>query len=547
MATQRFESSVTAISWIPSEAITGRRRSRSRLGVTHYDDPPPDRLDDLEELRTSDRFREANELRAFIEVEDGRIVERRPSRSGPHRGDDGPGRAGRACGSRRSTSPTSSPSPGERDIGPVRPDRRRPDGPADAPARPPQAVRAVLAVDRVDDARPDLNADGTSSHELVGASPFPRHWIYDDTGRLVEKSGHGRLQRRGSTTRSAIGRRGARRTRRRSSPASSRRSSGRCRGAIMRGGRSRRSARSPPGERSSSRARPGTDVFLILDGIFVVEVDDEAVAEIGPGAVVGERAALLKAASGRPRSGRARRAASRACRAARWIRGAGEPGSDAPPRGVGIGRERAGRRPEPRAAPGRPEGSVDRPQPGDHGQDAPVIGVRGLQAELREDACDMRFDRLTVNERATAIAVFERPSAMSPRTGLASGEGVERSVRPWAAEPGSDHGWIDDGPTGHDPRHRCVQLHDVGDPVLQEVAHARRVGPEGLPGDGRSGNWRSPPRRLVVGSGALRRAPPCRSAACGCRSGRSPDDATRPGREDRSHSLPAPRLHGHAP
>ena len=34
-----------------------------------------------------------------------------------------------------------------------------------------------------------LNADGSSSHELVGASPFPRHWIYDDDGALVEKSG----------------------------------------------------------------------------------------------------------------------------------------------------------------------------------------------------------------------------------------------------------------------------------------------------------------------------------------------------------------------
>ncbi len=36
----------------------------------------------------------------------------------------------------------------------------------------------------------------------------------------------------------------------------------------------------------------GTDVYLILDGVFVVEVDGEQVAEIGPGAVVGERAAL---------------------------------------------------------------------------------------------------------------------------------------------------------------------------------------------------------------------------------------------------------------
>ena len=74
MTTQRFESSVTALSWIPSEAITGPSKIPFEFGVTHYDEPPPDRLDDLEQLRTSDRFREANELRAFIEVEDGRVV-----------------------------------------------------------------------------------------------------------------------------------------------------------------------------------------------------------------------------------------------------------------------------------------------------------------------------------------------------------------------------------------------------------------------------------------------------------------------------------------
>jgi hypothetical protein len=34
-----------------------------------------------------------------------------------------------------------------------------------------------------------LDVDGSSSHELIGASPFPRHWIYDHDGRLVEKSG----------------------------------------------------------------------------------------------------------------------------------------------------------------------------------------------------------------------------------------------------------------------------------------------------------------------------------------------------------------------
>jgi CRP-like cAMP-binding protein len=47
------------------------------------------------------------------------------------------------------------------------------------------------------------------------------------------------------------------------------------------------------GENLVRQGQPGTDVFLILDGMFVVEVDDEPVAEIGPGAVVGERSALV--------------------------------------------------------------------------------------------------------------------------------------------------------------------------------------------------------------------------------------------------------------
>ena len=29
----------------------------------------------------------------------------------------------------------------------------------------------------------------SATHELAGASPFPRHWIYDDDGNLVVKSG----------------------------------------------------------------------------------------------------------------------------------------------------------------------------------------------------------------------------------------------------------------------------------------------------------------------------------------------------------------------
>ena len=72
----RVEKSVTAVTWIPSEAIEGMPKLPFELGITHYDDPPPDRLaeGDLERLRDADRFREANQLRAWIEVDDGEIV-----------------------------------------------------------------------------------------------------------------------------------------------------------------------------------------------------------------------------------------------------------------------------------------------------------------------------------------------------------------------------------------------------------------------------------------------------------------------------------------
>ena len=72
----RIESSVTAISWIPADAIEGMPKLPFELGVARYDAPPPDRLEegDLDRLRSEDRFREANQLAAWIEVEDGRIV-----------------------------------------------------------------------------------------------------------------------------------------------------------------------------------------------------------------------------------------------------------------------------------------------------------------------------------------------------------------------------------------------------------------------------------------------------------------------------------------
>ncbi len=73
----RFESSVLSISWLPSQAVRGLPKIPFDLGITHYDDPPPDTVatpEELDALRQAGRFRFAHDLRAWIEVEEGRIV-----------------------------------------------------------------------------------------------------------------------------------------------------------------------------------------------------------------------------------------------------------------------------------------------------------------------------------------------------------------------------------------------------------------------------------------------------------------------------------------
>jgi hypothetical protein len=74
--TMRHQSSITSLSWIPSEAVEGSTRVAFETGLAHYDPPPPDMLEDIEALRAADRFRFANILKAWVEVNDaGRITD----------------------------------------------------------------------------------------------------------------------------------------------------------------------------------------------------------------------------------------------------------------------------------------------------------------------------------------------------------------------------------------------------------------------------------------------------------------------------------------
>src|SRR5450759_5496032 len=72
----RVESSVTSVSWIPSQAVSGPLlKGTFDSWFTHYDDPLPDLIEDLEALRAASAFRFANRLAAWVEIKNGRIVD----------------------------------------------------------------------------------------------------------------------------------------------------------------------------------------------------------------------------------------------------------------------------------------------------------------------------------------------------------------------------------------------------------------------------------------------------------------------------------------
>ncbi|MEO7369230.1 MAG: hypothetical protein ABIZ69_00100, partial [Ilumatobacteraceae bacterium] len=71
----RIERSINTVSWIPSDLMEGMGKMATRMKMAHDDPPPPDALGSdvpaaLEELRANDRFRFANQLRAYIDVDD---------------------------------------------------------------------------------------------------------------------------------------------------------------------------------------------------------------------------------------------------------------------------------------------------------------------------------------------------------------------------------------------------------------------------------------------------------------------------------------------
>jgi Cyclic nucleotide-binding domain len=287
----RVEKSVTSITWIPSEAISGMPKLPFELGLTHYDDPPPDRIDDLEELRRRDAFREANELRAWVEFEDGKPSDYGYS-GGAHLGVTRIKLGRRELAFPAVQYPLLQAEPEVRDAA-VRfvqsagghmglPAPRRVSG------KPFFRIRSASAWTTL---ALTIHADGSASHELVGASPFPRHWVYDDGGTLIEKTGaidfeqwyresHGPRTPWGEEDSPAI------------TTAVESGLERELSASLMRDGKQLERRNLEQGQALVQQDAEGDELYLLLDGVVDVEVDGDVVAEIGPGALLGERALL---------------------------------------------------------------------------------------------------------------------------------------------------------------------------------------------------------------------------------------------------------------
>lgn len=287
----RIESSTTSVSWIPSEAVTGLNKGIFDSGFTHYDAPPPERIADLQALRDADGFRFANRLAVWVEVTDGRIVDC---------GYAGGGLMGATTiklGKKAATFEAVSladlrhePECTETSVRFVQTTGGRTALPAPRRVnRPPfvqfaaPTVWTTLAL--------TLHADGRVEREVVGASTFPRHWIYDDDLVLAEKIGLADFKgwfRHSFGKKTPWGNEDSPALVTAVETALERNLSA----TIMRGGEKPDVRTIKPGRTLIEQGTPGTELFLVLDGVFVVQVDGEPVAELGPGAILGERAAL---------------------------------------------------------------------------------------------------------------------------------------------------------------------------------------------------------------------------------------------------------------
>lgn len=292
----RVDSAVASVSWIPSEAVKGLMKAGFSTGLSHYDTPPPGQLADLDttldQLRDADGFRFANVLRGWADFDDSGAVTEHGQSGGTVMGAStvrvGPLDATFAA----ITLPELRPEPvlgdgsvtftqtsGGRTALPI---PRQVSAPPYFRLQPP-IVWTTL--------RLTLHADGHSEYDLTGASPFPRHWVYDASGALTLKAGLADWERWLAQPSIAATPWGAED----SAPvvAAAETALERELSTLLMHGAAKPKIRSlAAGETLAQQGAAGDSLYLILDGVVDVSVDGQTLGDLGPGAVLGERAVL---------------------------------------------------------------------------------------------------------------------------------------------------------------------------------------------------------------------------------------------------------------
>jgi hypothetical protein len=287
----KIESRVVAVSWIPSEAIKGAMKAPFELGIAHYDEPLPDVLGDLEDWKARDLFRVANDLQAWIDVDDDGGIVGHGYTGGGVIGSTTMGMAGASATFQAVAYPDLQAEPEVGD-GWVRfqqtaggrtgvPAPRRVAKPPFVQYHAPTAWSTLALT---------LHADGRSEWDLVGASPFPRHWIYGPDGALAAKTGlvdfkdwyrhaFGEFSPWGGDDSPAL-------------VTAVESAMERQLSSVIMGEGKPKVRKLKAGKALTEQGEEADAIYLLLDGVIQVLVDGEEVANLGPGALIGERAVL---------------------------------------------------------------------------------------------------------------------------------------------------------------------------------------------------------------------------------------------------------------
>jgi hypothetical protein len=292
----RVQATVVSMSWIPTDSLKGALKTGMDLRLSHWDVPLPDHVESAERVRemsVQDKFRFANVLSGWAEVEDGRVVDHGFAQSSGLVMGSTTVRVGRIGATFRAASlPVLQHAPeivdgsvrfvqtvgGRTGVPLPRPVPHAPYVRWQAPL-----VWTTLAL--------TLHPDGTGEVDLAGASAFPRHWVYGADGKVRLKSG---LADQGRWMAHSFGERTPWADHDREALVVEVESDleRELSNDIMRGGARPTIRNLPEGSELTRQGQPGDELFLVLDGVVRVDVDGTPLAELGPGAVIGERALL---------------------------------------------------------------------------------------------------------------------------------------------------------------------------------------------------------------------------------------------------------------